>query len=195
MTKIRPYAFTGRYTMYRNRVVSDILLCSPEPGNTNCVKVRALWDTGCSHSIISKRVSDFLRLPESGAKQFRTPFGGVRLCEITRAKVCIVLGGELLNIDVGVDERPNTDPDCDITLGLDFITRGDFAITHDDEQLILSFCYPPIGTPTDFSVIVPKLSTEFVSTEVTVINEDNAVENNRRKLIMLDYYKEAHHNK
>ena len=195
MADIKPYAFTGRYTMYRNRIVSDVWLCSPEEGNTNATKIRALWDTGCSHSIISKRVADFLSLPTVGVNKFRSPFGGVRMCEMTRVKVCVVLGAERLTIDVGVDDRPNSDLDCDITLGLDFITQGDFAITHDDGQLVLSFCYPPIGTATDYAVIVPKLSAGLVNTEVCVINEENAVEYNRRKLIMLDYYKEAHSNK
>lgn len=191
MAELKPYAFTGRYTMYRNRIVSDVWLCSPEAGNPNATRIRALWDTGCSHSIISKRVADFLSLPTVGVNTFRSPFGGERTCEMTRVKVCVVLGSERLTIDVGVHEKPNSDLDCDFTLGLDFITQGDFAITHDDTQLVLSFCYPPIGTPTDFAVIAPELSSEIVTTEVRVIDEGNAIENHRKKLIMLDYYKES----
>lgn len=195
MPKVKPYAFTGRYIMFRNRIVSDVWLCSPDDGNTNATKIRALWDTGCSHSIVSKRVADFLTLPAVGVNKFRTSFGEVGVCEMAMVKVCVVLGAERLVIECGVDEKPNSDLDCDLTLGLDFITQGDFAITHDDEQLVLSFCYPPISTPTDYATIVPKLSSELVATSVCVINEESAVENNRRKLIMLDHYKEAHHNK
>lgn len=191
MAEIKPYAFTGHYTVFRNRIVSDIWLCSPDEGNTNATRIRALWDTGCSNSIISKRVADFLNLPSVGVGSFRTPFGTVRTCEMMRVKVCVVLGSERLTIDVGVHEKPNSDLDCDITLGLDFITQGDFAITHDDGQLVLSFCYPPIGAPADFAVIAPQLSSEIVTTEVSVIDEERAVENRRKKLAMFDYYKET----
>lgn len=189
--KIKSYAFTGRYTMYRNRIVSDVWLCSPEVGNTNTARIRALWDTGCSHSIISKRVADFLSLPSMGVNTFRSPFGGERTCEMARVEVCVVLGSERLTLNAGVHDKPNSDPDCDITLGLDFITQGDFAITHDDGQLVLSFCYPPIGVPADFATIAPQLCHEAVATESIIINEEDAVESRRKNLVMLDYYKET----
>ena len=186
-----PYAFTGRYTMYRNRIVSDIWLCSPEEGNPNSICIRALWDTGCSKTIISQRVADFLALPGNGSMTFRSPFGHSALCEMKQAKVCIVLGAARLTIDVGVDSKPNSDLDCDITLGLDFITQGDFAISHDGEQLVLSFCYPPVRFPTDFTLIAPKFSPVDVDTTECIINETDAVEHRRRGLIMLDYYEEV----
>lgn len=185
-----PYAFTGRYTMYRNRIVSDILLCSPDEGNPNAIRIRALWDTGCSKTIISKRAADFLDLPGAGSIVYKSPFGGAKPCELRQAKVCIVLGAARLPLDVGVNDKPNSDLDCDITLGLDFITQGDFSLTHDDQQLILSFCYPPLNAP----IFYDKWSKEFrpeSEVESIVINEKNAVESRRRQLIMLDYYKET----
>ena len=109
---------------------------------------------------------------------------------MTKARICIVLGGARILLDVGIDEAPNTDPDCDITLGLDFITQGDFAITHDGQQLALSFCYPPIGAPTDFTKIIPRIHIGPVETESCEIDEKNAIEARRRGLIMLDYFDE-----
>lgn len=66
---------------------------------------------------------------------------------------------------------------------------GDFAITHDDEQLVLSFCYPPLGVSTDYTKIAPKVTEEAVAIETTEINERDAVENRRRRLRMVDYYR------
>lgn len=185
-----PYAFTGHFPFYRGRIVSDILLCSPESGNPNAIRIRALWDTGCNNSIVSKRAADFLMLNPSGERMFRTPFGISRMKKLAEAEICIVLGGCRILLNVGIDDAPNSDPDCDITLGLDFITQGDFAITHDGQQLVLSFCYPPIGCPTDFSVLAPKFWGGSVRTESCEINECDAVESRRRSLILMDYFKE-----
>lgn len=186
-----PYAFTGHFPIYRGRVVSDIILCSPEECNPNAIRIRALWDTGCNTSIISKRVANFLQLQLGRQRQFRTPFNGRSSIPMADALICVVLGGARIQLEVGVDESPNSDSDCDITLGLDFITQGDFAISHDGQQLVLSFCYPPIGTPTDFSVILPRILHEKIVTEVCDINESDAVEARRRTLMMFDNYYEA----
>lgn len=186
-----PYAFTGRFTMFRNRIVSDIILCSPDEGNPNAIRVRALWDTGCSNSVISSRTAEFLRLKLGRTLMFRTAFGGQGLKPLAESKICVVLGGMRIPLEVGVDEKPNTDPDCDITLGLDFISQGDFAFTHTSSgRLCLSFCYPPVGAETDFTLIATKFSQEKVVADEVEINESAEVEGNRRKLLMLDYYEE-----
>ena len=185
-----PYAFTGSFPLYRGRIVSDIYLCSTEEGNPNAIRIRALWDTGCSNSIISKRAADFLSLKPVGKLSYRTPFGGAALKSITEAKICVVLGGCRIPLSVGIDDTPCSDPDCDITLGLDFITQGDFAITHDGQRLVLSFCYPPISYPTDFTVILHRVSNVKVETETCEINENDTIEQRRRGLIMLDYFDE-----
>lgn len=189
-TEEKPYAFTGHFSMFRNRIVSDILLCSPEEGNPNSVRVRALWDTGCSKTLVSRRVADFLNLPAGGTMLFRSALGVSKSCELNQAKVCVVLGGARVNLEVGVNEHPNSDPDCDVTLGLDFITQGDFAISHDDEQLVLSFCYPPLNAP----ILYDRWSREFRNDSVVEsieVNEMDAVESRRRQLIMLDNMKEC----
>lgn len=186
--KEHPYAFTGRFNCFRGRIVSDLIICSPDDADIISTRIRALWDTGCSQSIISKRVADFLRLSPEGAQRFRSPFGGSKVCDVTKVKICVVLGGIRVPIDVAINCEPNSDPDCDITLGLDFITMGDFAISHDGEALVLSFCFPPVGAPTDFTYISSVMSKEPVITEYKEIDESSAVETNRRKLVMIDYW-------
>ena len=186
-----PYAFTGRFNMFRGRIVSEIVICSPDDADLVSTKIRALWDTGCSQSIISKRVADFLRLQPDNKQQFRSPFGGTAICDVAKVRLCVVLGGIRIPIDAAINTKPNSDPDCDITLGLDFITMGDFAISHLGESLCLSFCYPPVGAPTDFTLIAPRLLKEHVLAECAEIDESSAVESNRRKLIMMDYWDEV----
>lgn len=186
----QPYAFTGRFNMFRSRIVSDIVICSPDEGTFISTRIRALWDTGCFQSVVSKRVADFLRLKSHETQRLRSPFGGSAVCDVAKVRICIVLGGIRIPIDAAINPNPNSDPDCDITLGLDFITKGDFAISHDGEVLYLSFCYPPAGSPTDYTFIAPKLLNVPVATEYVEIDESSAVESQRRKLAMMDYWDE-----
>ena len=189
-TERQPYAFTGRFNMFRGRIVSGIVICSPDDGSLISTRVRALWDTGCSQSLVSNRVADFLRLKPCDTQRFRSPFGGSEVCDVAKVRICIVLGGARVPIEAGITTNPNSDPDCDITLGLDFITKGDFALSHDGEVLFLSFCYPPAGAPTDYTFIAPKLLKEPVVTEYAEIDESSAVESQRRRLAMMDYWDE-----
>lgn len=186
----QPYAFTGRFNMFRGRIVSEIIICSPDDGSLVSTRIRALWDTGCSQSVISKRVADFLRLQPQDTQRLRSPFGGSAVCDVARVRICVVLGGVRIPIDAAIDPNPNSDPDCDITLGLDFITKGDFAISHHGEALYLSFCYPPVAVPLDFTQLLPRMLKGQVITENIVIDESSAVESNRRRLAMLDYWDE-----
>lgn len=176
--------------MFRGRIVSEIVICSPDDGSLVSSRIRALWDTGCSQSVISKRLAEFLRLRPDGTQRMRSPFGGSAVCDVAKVRICIVLGGIRIPIDAAINPIPNSDPDCDITLGLDFITLGDFAISHDGQALTLSFCYPPAGFPLDFTQLLPLVSKESVITESSVIDESAAVESNRRKLVMMDYMKD-----
>lgn len=176
--------------MFRDRIVSDIILCSPDDGTIVSTRIRALWDTGCSQSVLSKRVADFLRLQPHETQRLHSPFGGSAICDVAKVRICIVLGGARIPIDAAINPNPNSDPDCDITLGLDFITKGDFAISHDGEVLYLSFCYPPAGAPTDYTFIAPKLTKAPIVTEYVEIDESSAVESQRRKLSMMDCWEE-----
>lgn len=189
MEKSLPYAYTGRFETFRNRIVSDISICSPIEGNPNAIRARAIWDTGCCTTIISKRIADFLRLPLRGSRFFKTPFGGSACKPMSEADICIVLGGMKINLNVGVDDNPNSDPDCDVTLGLDFISQGDLAITHSTSgRICLSFSYPPIGCETDFTIIAPRLSQSGVMVHEEEIDESDAVESNRKNLTVIDFF-------
>lgn len=175
--------------MFRGRIVSDVMLCAPENADPAMVRVRALWDTGCSNTLVSARVADFLRLSRSRSGRFRSPFGGVRDCEMAAVKIGVVLGGECVTIEAGIAAEPNSDMDCDVTLGLDFISLGDFAITHDDGQLCMSFCYPPVGYPTDYTLIKPRMTSEGIIAEDVVIDESESVERDRRAMEMVDCFR------
>ena len=187
------FAFTGYFPVFRDRIVCPLYIGSPDEGNPVGLKVKSVWDTGASVSIVSNRVADMLNLHKGPVKRMRGAFGSEVSCPRSEAKVKIVLGTQSILLNVLVAELPHSDVDCDILLGLDFITLGDFAFTHDGEQLLMSFTYPPINAPIDFSTLVPRLFPNTVSETVEDLDSDGN-ERFRRNMIVGRYFEESKEN-
>ena len=95
------------------------------------------WDTGATQSVINKVLVEPLGLKPIG-KDYVDGFGGTNVSYIY--EVNIYTEGELsfkrikvLAGDIG---------GCDVLLGMDIISQGDFAITNKDNQTWFSFRYP-----------------------------------------------------
>lgn len=154
------FAYTGRFPVFRDRIVSTVKIASDGSGMVSSAEVRCLWDTGASFSLLSKSVADCLGLePSDDIIPARGPFGASRVLGCKYAYVFLVLGAIPVRVRVAIDERPCSEDDCPLVLGLDFITKGDFALTHDGQQLMFSFCYPPV-MPLDFTDILPRLGLD-----------------------------------
>ena len=104
------------------------------------MQYNAVWDTGATRSMITKRVVEDLGLPAAGySKVFHV--GGVDdnvpgyyvnlalLTEVHFARVN-VLQGKLL--------------DTDVLIGMDIINRGDFAVSNRDAATTFSFRIPSV---------------------------------------------------
>lgn len=193
MTNTSQFAFTGRFPVFRGRVVSPLYIGSPVEGNPRGIKVKAVWDTGASMSLVSKEVADLLKLPVGESSEIRGAFDSKCNCPKSVARLMIVLGAQTITHNVQVAERPHCDLDCDVVLGLDFITLGDFALSHDGKQLLMSFTFPPINVPLDFASMVPRLIPHtFFDTEEDVDSDGN--EQFRRELIVDSYFAERINN-
>jgi hypothetical protein len=109
----------------------------PEP-----VEFTACWDTGTAITRITERVVDACGLKPAGLTNvwgttsndmFEVPeyLVGIQLLNnvvfpMLRAPLCFIRSG------------------CDVLIGLDIITRGDFVITNKGGTTIFSFCYPSV---------------------------------------------------
>lgn len=97
----------------------------------------ALWDTGATLSAISKNVADVL-----GLTPFKTGLsyhaGGV--CPTNFYKINILLPN-----GVGFHTRTVMEAvlkNCDMLIGMDIISQGDFALTNRDGKTVFSFQIP-----------------------------------------------------
>lgn len=163
------FTFTGRFPVFRSRI-SSMINVSPS-GNPSAMrlKVRAQWDPGASHTIISKRLFDALNLsflPTS--KPLRTAMGFAAEAKESEMWITVVLGSFPVRLKVCVVDKPTAYEDIDILLGLDFLLKGSFCTSIEDGIPIFSFCYPAI-LPVNFHQCLENLNIPHVS-----IDDENA---------------------
>lgn len=123
------------------RIFSEVMVESKD-GSENCVG-KAMWDTGAARSAIAKSIADKIKLKPSRIMRLATIAGEISTFEGV-VFVCVCIGGYRIMTPMAVvpDERMI---DHEITLGLDFIIQGDFAISRDDDGYpFFSFRFPPL---------------------------------------------------
>ncbi len=105
----------------------------------------AIWDTGASRSAIASSVVSKLNMAPISFAQVSTAGG------IVKAPVYIlnvVLPNNVIISNLQVTELKDLNS-CDMLLGMDVISQGDFAVTHFEGKACFSFRMPS-SRPIDF---------------------------------------------
>jgi hypothetical protein len=99
----------------------------------------AIWDTGATSSVITKRVSDELRLKTTGFSVMKHAGGEDEVpMHIVNIGLPNKVGFEFVSVSEGKI------PDADVLIGMDIITQGDFIITNTEGKTTFSFRIPSI---------------------------------------------------
>jgi len=96
-----------------------------------------LWDTGATGSVITKKVIDELNLKPTGGVYVRNT-SGVRFESTYKINI-------LLPSNAGVSFLDATEGllgDFDVLIGMDIISKGDFAISNSNGKTIFTFQIP-----------------------------------------------------
>ena len=115
-------AFTIRYKGLTRTLHTQVGVCLPftqEETGTQRIKVNgylAIWDTGATHSAITKKVADELGLKPTG----------------------------IVDVKYGSGLAQTNDQQSQLLIGMDIIGMGDFAVTNADEKTVFSFRVPSI---------------------------------------------------
>lgn len=141
---MQPLAFTSEYKGRVNRLITPCAIAEafkpdavPPTKSINGVKATALWDTGATISAISSNVVKSLNLiPFNKKEVFHA--GGSNL--VNMYKVNIMLPNRVGFHFATVMEAVLNG--CDILIGMDIISAGDFVITNRDEKTVFSFLIP-----------------------------------------------------
>lgn len=137
MYKIPHQAFTVEYNGLVNTLLTDVVVFSSFD-KKKFINIKAVWDTGATHSVITPKVFKDLELYAID----QTIVNGVnsqKIAPITmieiglpnkflipnhRVSVCDIAGGDML-------------------IGMDIIAQGDFSICTGDKKTLFSFAMPP----------------------------------------------------
>lgn len=143
------HSFTIEHNGIARELITETLVSQPfDPHTSNSTahpparKYNAIWDTGATNCVITRRVINDLCLKPIGMTQVNH-CGGTSLQG--QYIVNIILRNNVGIPNILVTEGNLTD-NADVIIGMDIICRGDFAITNKDKKTIFTFRIPSIET-------------------------------------------------
>ena len=134
-------AFTEKYNKIENTLITKCYVGEPlfetQPDAT-FIEFRALWDTGATFTSISDKVAASLGLIPVSKITINHALGqGV----VNEYDVGIVLPNNAVIPYISVGEGKFDD--CDVLIGMDIISLGDFSISNLNNRTTFSFRMPP----------------------------------------------------
>lgn len=143
------HAFRIAYNGITNRLITECAVALPAAIEESRSKpfhpFKALWDTGATNSVITKKVVDSLKIAPTGIAEIHGVHGRN---QVNTYIVDIALPNRVCIQNITVSEGILID-DFDILIGMDIIQMGDFAIANAEGKTTFSFCIPPHKNPID----------------------------------------------
>ncbi len=114
-----------------------------ESADVSALEVKALWDTGATHSAISDRLAARLELPFEDFASVSTASGiqRVPIYPIHLALPNRLVFEELEAVEFTYSEEDN----CDFIIGMDVMTQGDLSITNFEGKTVFCFRMPSLS--------------------------------------------------
>lgn len=130
------------YITYKNtysKNITHIVTKSRIMYNEKNMETIALWDTGATHTHITKNIIDVLELKSS--KSVSTiSHGGNVLCEKYKVTIILPTNGKIKDITVlSTTNAEYMGEEIGIIIGMDIIQCGDFHIDHEDNKTVFTF--------------------------------------------------------
>lgn len=127
--------FTEKYQKFQNKLLNKVVLCS----NNIIDQALAQWDTGATNTCISEEIVKKYNLVPLSMTKSRTPYG---VLETFIYSIDIVINNEVMFQNWNVMGSKIGAQGIDILIGMDIISKGDFAISNFNGKTQFSFRIP-----------------------------------------------------
>ena len=139
-------AFTSRYKSLSRVLMTEVGIAptfdpagAPAEKPAEYVRFKAIWDTGATASVITQKIVDALKLVPTGMTQVHHAHGK------TMAEVYLVNVGLPNRVAFsGVRVTKGDLASCDVLIGMDIISQGDFAVSNHQGKTTFSFRIPSV---------------------------------------------------
>ncbi len=137
------FSFTTIYKGRASVLVNDVMICTAytppnPPGGLIRKRFMAIWDTGATHTVITKKVVEDCQLKSSGMANVSHAGGDD---EAKTYYVNVLLRNNVEVYNVKVTEGKIKGP-ANVLVGMNIISKGDFAVTCKDGNTLFSYRYP-----------------------------------------------------
>lgn len=139
---MNPVSFTLNPPFLIKRLITPIRICvahvpSPDKPHPPVIEVNGLWDTGAVCTTITSGLAKALGLIPMGCE---TVYHANGSCVVNKYMVNVILPNGIEKSMLSVLE--GNLHGCDMLIGMDIISQGDFAITNRDGKTVFSFQMP-----------------------------------------------------
>ncbi|OGI90357.1 hypothetical protein A3B01_02290 [Candidatus Nomurabacteria bacterium RIFCSPLOWO2_01_FULL_41_52b] len=144
-------AFTTKYNGRTNVLKTSVGIClphTPEQALATKIDIKqylAIWDTGATGSVITKKVADDLNLKPISVKEVYHAAGksisNVYLVNILLPDSVMIPNVQVTEANLTNDKTPENEQ-TQVLIGMDIIGIGDFAVTNFNGKTMLSFRVP-----------------------------------------------------
>ena len=127
--------FTEKYTKIENRLLNKVVLCA----NGIADQALAQWDTGATNTCISEEIAKQYNLKPISYMRSKTPSGEL-ISPVYY--IDIELNNEVVFNNWTVMGSKIGEQGIDVLIGMDIISKGDFAISNYNKKTQFSFRLP-----------------------------------------------------
>jgi predicted aspartyl protease len=169
-----PQAFTSRYKGLSRELVNEVMIARIKPhlhllsksielniNDYGFKQYKAIWDTGASGSVITKKIVEELNLKPTGMVTVNTA-GGQNI--VNTYIVDVLLPNKVIYGNLKVTEG-KIYGGIDVLIGMDVISQGDFAVTNYNGKTVFSFKFPS-DECIDFVKIIKQSRTIITSGKI-----------------------------
>lgn len=143
LKKIQVSALTVSASGIARVMISPIIVENTKTGVAE--ETKAIWDTGATGSAITKSLANKLGLVPVSETQVKGVHGVKFGVNVYAVKITLNNQSVVFVLPVTECDQLSDDGETEFLIGMDVITKGDFAITNNQGKTVMTYRTPSVG--------------------------------------------------